>query len=42
MVTDEGELYTWGKNKLGQLGIMDHEKKKPVGNQDEPKLVDYF
>lgn len=41
LITDEGELYTWGDNGYGQLGLKadDSDKLKSV---DKPTLVPYF
>lgn len=36
MVTRDGELYTWGWGKYGQLG------HKNTASLDQPQRVDYF
>ena len=41
LITDEGELYTWGDNGYGQLGIKGMNGEKPK-SEDNPTLVSYF
>lgn len=40
ILTVDGELYTWGDNKYGQLGLKQDSKK--INSADEPSLVPYF
>lgn len=41
LITDEGELYTWGDNGYGQLGLKGDYTEKPK-SVDKPTLVSYF
>ena len=40
ILTADGELFTWGDNNYGQLGVKQDSKK--VKSADEPTLVSYF
>lgn len=41
IIDDDNNLYLWGENDNGQLGVVDLKGNK-IKRQDQPQLVDYF
>lgn len=42
ILNSEGDLYTWGDNKYGQLGILEPVTKQPIKSSDTVRKVTYF
>ena len=42
ILSSEGDLYTWGDNKYGQLGVIEPVTNKPLKSSDTVRPVTYF